>query len=71
MENSFNFKSIVRSSLITEKSVEKIKISTGKAFKYEPSTSKSMDISEITEGKSSFIFVNKDFNFVLKNQSAN
>jgi hypothetical protein len=50
MENSYNFKSIVRSSLITEKSVEKIKISTGKAFKYEPSPSKSMDISEITEG---------------------
>ena len=55
MEKSYNFKSIVKTSLNTERSVEQIKISTGRAFKKEPKTCKSLDISEISEGQSTLI----------------
>ena len=50
LESSFNFKNIVQSSLNTERTIEKIKVSTGRAFKEEANISRSMDISEINEG---------------------
>ena len=50
LENNFNHKSLVQSCMLTEKSFEKIKVSTGK-FKPEYSCCGSVDSGELTDGK--------------------
>ena len=46
MESSYNFKNIIHTSLNTERSIDKIKISTGRAFKENSLYSDSLGLSE-------------------------